>query len=125
MGTEYQGPERRQRDRRRGSRIRRWLFYGWLILFSLAVGYSIRENRTLAQQNRDRITDIQESRLASCKSTYQSFHAVFDPFFPPKGHRNAKQRSDIKKFNKIITAKVATCRRQITPPSIKPPPVRK
>lgn len=120
MSSESAGLPERRRERR-GSRWRRWLFYAWLIIFSLAVMYSIRDGRHLAHQNRDRIIDIQRSRLESCKTTYHSFHAVFDPFFPPKGKRNAKQRHDIKQFDAIIAKKIQRCEDQITPPSINPP----
>lgn len=102
----------------------------WVIGFSLLCIYSVRSSRdaaqdakkvaqnvqVLSQQNQERISDIQKSRISSCRANYRSFHTVFDPFFPPPDKRTTKQEEDFDKFNRIITAKIMQCKKQVLPP---------
>lgn len=95
--------------------FRRFAIGAWIVLvLAVAIGFYRIEN--LGRENKDRIKDIQASRRESCEATYNSFHIIFDPFLPPKGHRTAKQQRDLAKFNKIIDAKIRECRRQVAPP---------
>lgn len=121
------------KDRRRRDLWFRRVLITWVIVFTIAVGWSIRKERentdklanntqnvaALVKQNKERITDIQQSRVESCKSIYESFHAVFDPFFPPPRQRTQKQKDDFKKFNKIIAGRVAKCKQLVI---VKPDP---
>src|SRR3954469_9456779 len=75
------------------------LFVGILVGFSLIV----LNERSLGRENKNRIRDIQKSRIDSCIKTYRSIHEVFEPFFPPPP-RTKKQQIMLDKFNtKIIT----------------------
>lgn len=131
--NEWDGVERRKNSGRRGrDKWFRRVVIIWIILFTGVTGYAIRIQRenandfkhsatrlaALSIANKQRISDIQQSRLESCKSTYNSFHTVFDPFFPPKTKRTEKQKKDLLKFNRIIAKKVRECRVQVSPPPI-------
>lgn len=85
-----------------------------IIFFAILFGFSILLTRTndLSQQNKDRIVDIQSSRVDSCKQTYESFHKVFKPFIPPPP-RAKKQQEDLDKFNAIISKLKKGCTKQI------------
>jgi hypothetical protein len=97
----------------------RWRFFQvWVVVFTIVVIWLIRDNNHLGQQNKARISDIQVSRVASCRTTYESFREVFSPFFPPPGKRSPKQARDLKKFNNIIDRKKRKCIRQVQPPSV-------
>lgn len=98
---------------------KRFALAAWLLLvIAMIVGFAKLSH--LGTQNQERISDIQRSRLESCETTYTSFHVIFDPFLPPKGHRTAKQKHDLAKFNAIIDKKIKECRHQVTPPPVKP-----
>lgn len=73
-----------------------------------------QENRKLAQENRNRIKDIQESRLKSCQTTYSGIREVFKPFFPPVP-RTAEQQKDLDKFNSTINRLILRCETQTKP----------
>lgn len=135
MAAEPAVETKAQKDERERSKreiyMRRALII-WIILFTAAVGYSIRslrenseaqrkssvEVKNLVKQNKERISEIQQSRLESCKANYQSFHAVFDPFFPPKNKRTPEQKENFVKFDKIIADKIKHCRAQVSPPPV-------
>lgn len=127
MGNEILTQSRRWdgRERRHRDKWLRRIFIAWLVVFTVIVIWSVRAERnntnkvrTLVQQNKERITDVQISRFQSCKETYESFHQVLDPFFPPSKKRTAEQQRDFTKFNRIIKKKIAQCRAQVTPPPL-------
>lgn len=97
---------------------RRYAFFAWLVLV-IAVIIGFAKLSTLASENRNRIADIQESRIETCHSIYQSFHVIFDPLTPPPGKRTRKQQRNIERFNKLIDKKTRECRALVTPPSPK------
>lgn len=43
-----------------------------------------KDTRSLGRENLARVGEIQESRVASCRQTYESFREVFKPFVPQK-----------------------------------------
>lgn len=100
-----------EKDLRRSKRYRRALI-GWIIVFTIVVGWQVNRSLNSTEQNRNRIADIQDSRVTSCKQTYQSFRVVFKPFFRPAKKRTAQENKNIKKFNSIINAKIAGCSKQ-------------
>lgn len=85
----------------------------WIIVFSAVVIIMYRQNRHLANENRSRITDIQQSRAASCEQIYSGIRDVFKPFFPPKSSATPHQLEQLEKFNKIVDANIALCKKQI------------
>lgn len=69
----------------------------------------VKQNSVLALENKKRISEIQRSRIDSCKDTYSGIHKVFKPFFaqsPP---------ADVKKFNLSITKLKQGCAKQTKP----------
>lgn len=94
----------------------RWRFLRWwIIIVSIALMFQYTQIRDSVQQNKQRITDIQASRIVSCITTYESFRQVFKPFFPPPGHRTVKQNQDLNKLNKIVVARKKQCVVQVQP----------
>jgi hypothetical protein len=62
--------------------------------------------------NTQRVNEIQASRVASCRQTYEAFHEVFKPFFRPPAQQTPKERRDIAKFNSTIDRLKAKCGEQ-------------
>lgn len=110
----------------------RHLLLAWIVLFTVAMAYSVHQNRTLAEQSRTlaqqsrtladqnhalivanqrRDAERQASRVASCRQTYEGIRQVFQPFFPP-APRTASQQHDIDKFNQTIDTRKARCGQQ-------------
>lgn len=85
----------------------------WIIVFSLFVAWTVQGVRNSSQHNRSRIVDIQQSRLNSCRTTYESIRQVFKPFFSPKANRTPKQQHDIDLFNSTINDRKAKCIKQV------------
>lgn len=77
--------------------------------------YLAVQNHRLTLENQARIADIQRSRIASCIKTYQSFHVVLDPFFPPVAKRTPRIKAQFRKFNRIVTQQKASCARRVKP----------
>lgn len=71
-------------------------------------------NRTA--QNRERIGDIQRSRVESCERSYEGIREVFRPLFPrsddPATPRN--ELNDLATFNRTIDRLKAGCAQQIS-----------
>lgn len=76
-------------------------------------------NNILAKENKHRITEIQDSRTESCKTTYDGIGNVFRPFFPPVP-RTEKQQEQLDKFNNKIKELKAGCTKQTKPTQSKP-----
>src|SRR6266498_3617819 len=68
-----------------------------IFTFGTAITFYI-QNRN----NKDRIMDVQQNRLSSCKTTYDSIRLVFKPFFPPKNQRTKKVQHDIDRLDHTI-----------------------
>lgn len=82
-----------QNEHQRNRRFRRALTV-FIIVFSFVA--------ILGQyNNRQRIHDIQKSRLLSCQANYETTRDWVIPFFPPKGHRTLKQEHDLAKFKRL------------------------
>lgn len=90
------------------------IFFLTLVGFSWII-HDVRANSNarieLVKQNRQRIKDIQESRIASCQTTYNGIREVFRPFFPPVP-RTPKQEADLNKFNSTIDKLIKQCKTQ-------------
>lgn len=65
--------------------------------------------------NNDRVRDIQQNRISSCKRTYEGVREVLRPFFRPISERTPKERRDIKKFNDTVDRLKARCDTQVQP----------
>lgn len=79
------------------------------IFATIAAGYAIGYT-----QNKQRIHDIQASRIYSCRKTYSGIREAFEPFFP-KGPLTEQQKQDIDTFDKTIDHLVASCDAQVDP----------
>jgi hypothetical protein len=91
----------------------RWrMLTAWIIVFSLTVILMYSQSRHLASENRSRISDIQESRIASCKDNYEGIRKVFAPLAIPKAARTIRQAEQIAKFNESINKLKLTCGEQ-------------
>lgn len=85
----------------------RWnLLAIWILLFSIAVILGL-----LANQHR--VNDIQQSRVESCKRTYQSFKDVFKPFVSK--HPTEVERARLQAFNALLDSKIQGCDKQVKP----------
>lgn len=119
-----QGPRRRRTDGWSIKSIRfsfvaiTVVFLVVLLVFAKLV-HDVQSNSTrinhLVSQNTQFIFDIQNSRLESCKRTYEGIRKVFKPFSPPKP-RTEKQQSNLDKFDKTINHLKAACETQVLPP---------
>ena len=109
----YDGPERRKStevDRRKSHntfmfRYRWKILTAWIVLFSAtSLGTQI--------QNRHRVDEIQQARIASCQRTYEAFIEVFEPFFPSGPEATPDQLIRTQNFKDLINDKKANCGRQ-------------
>ena len=87
------------------------LLLGVIVNTALVIGV-LHINTSRIADNRERIRDIQESRVFSCRQTYRAFHLVFDPFLPKPEMRTPRQREDIAAFNKTVDMLIAGCGHQ-------------
>jgi hypothetical protein len=123
-------------EERRKRYIWRWRALTiWIVIFTIAVGLAINQNRAqdrrdhtqaveaarlagetsrLALANEDRIEEIQESRVISCKRTYEGIREVFGPFFPPPP-RTKEEQTNLNKFNNRIDDLKSRCSKQTEP----------
>lgn len=79
----------------------RHLLLAWIVVFTVAAAYALRENR-------QRISDIRSVRIVSCHQTYEGVREIFRPFFPP-APRTVKQQRDLDKFNRTIDQLKTRC----------------
>jgi hypothetical protein len=77
-----------------------------LIFAALTIGYL---------KLQDNVAAVQASRLSSCFQTYEGVRDVFRPFFRPPKQRTAKERADIRKFNRTVDELKRRCGRQTEP----------
>lgn len=81
-----------------------------LCFFATLLGFMF-----LLRQNRNRIEDIQESRITSCQRTYLAFEEVFNPFFPSKEVATKKQLDELERFHQQVVKLVGDCQYQTRP----------
>jgi len=99
----------------------RWAALGvWIIVFTLATGYALRETReqavsqeALSVENKQRIADIQQSRIDSCKANYESIREVFFVLVGRPTDRRTRRRAV--RFNEYIDQKKMGCVAQTDP----------
>lgn len=78
----------------------------WMIALTIIVIFMVTANR-------QRIDDIQTSRINSCRATYRSFPEMFKPFFPPNRSKwTDKQEADWNKLQNRATELASKCKRQ-------------
>lgn len=87
-----------------------------LLFLSTLAGFAwvVSNVSDLSKENRNRIEDIQNSRLESCKTTYEGIREVFKPFFPAEP-RSVKEQRQLDKFNTKITELKLKCVNQVSP----------
>jgi hypothetical protein len=97
----------------------------WIIVFTLAVGYAIRENREntraaentaievkkIANGNKVILMRIQRNRIETCEEGYEGTRRLFKPFFA------GAPKNDVRLFNNRIDQLKSECaeRVDITP----------
>lgn len=88
-----------------------------IIFFVILVAFSwlVIKSQNLADENKNRITDIQHSRIESCKQNYEGIKEVFKPFFPPPP-RTQEQQDNLDKFNATILRLKNNCIKQTKAP---------
>lgn len=82
--------------------------FAWVVTDVQNNGNNIEK---LSLANKDRIKDIQVSRVDSCKKTYEGIREVFQPFFP-NPPRTQKQIDDLETFNTTINNLKKGCDKQ-------------
>lgn len=82
--------------------------FAWVVTDVQNNGNNIK-NLSLA--NKDRIKDIQVSRVDSCKKTYEGIREVFTPFFP-KHPKTKREIENLEKFNTTINTLKKGCEKQ-------------
>jgi hypothetical protein len=74
----------------------------WIVLFTLVGIIGIRENR-------ERINDIQTSRVESCRANYDGMRTIFLTFLPPHESRSPEQIESLAKFDIMIAELKSKC----------------
>lgn len=115
-GTKVVEKEQSEPEKKEAIHPWRWRALAvWIVLFTLVGIWAIHNGRSLSDSNKERIADIQVSRVKSCKRNYESIRQIFQPFFPPPAHRTPKQKADLKKFNELIDKRIKQCSIQTKP----------
>ena len=100
-------------------RIRLEVAFGIMVVLMVAIlavfAWTVSDVQSLEQENQDRISDIQSSRIESCKTTYAGIQGAFAPFYPPPP-RTKKQEDDLKAFKDNIRNLERGCEAQILHP---------
>lgn len=81
-------------------------------LWKIAIAIALVCSLIAINGTRDRISEIQQARVASCKQTYEGIGKVFLPFFPPPKQRTKEQRANLAKLNRTIRDLQAQCGKQ-------------
>lgn len=115
-GTKVVEKEQSEPEKKEAIHPWRWRALAvWIVLFTLVGIWAIHNGRALGEANKERIADIQASRIKSCEQNYASIRQIFKPFFPPKAQQTPKQRNDLKKFNNLISQRIKQCTLQTKP----------
>jgi hypothetical protein len=116
-------PKRRKSDKWRAKPIKYSFIVLTVIFVIILIGFAkvvhdVQRNsgniKTLVHENAQRITDVQTSRVESCKTTYDGIRKVFKPFFPAHP-TNKQQIENLEKFNTIINGLIKKCVIQTKP----------
>jgi len=84
-----------------------------LLLSVVANTYLYSSTRDLAAENQNRIAEIQQSRVDSCRRTYEGVREIFRPFLQPG--QTPQQAASWEKFNQSIDTLKAKCKAQTKP----------
>lgn len=100
--------------------IKRAFFVITLIFFLILAGFAwvvhdirelSRQTKVLVLENQKRISEIQDSRVDSCKSSYDGIYDVFVEFFP-EHPRSKKEQESVDKFTNKIKVLRDNCAKQ-------------
>lgn len=93
----------------------------WIIIFTVAVGYAIHQNRDLIHQNEQEAKthnrEVQLSRQHSCEQTYLTIRKIFIPFVKPKKLRSDKEQKQLDRF--LYLTRPSKCKVQTNPDTVK------
>lgn len=78
--------------------------------------HNAEETVLLAKENTNRIREIQESRIESCKRTYQGIREVIQSFYPPPPRTQIEQ-NQINDFESTVVRLRQGCFTQTKPES--------
>lgn len=94
----------------------------WMVVLSVVLALALKHTndqadkaKELSQDNRQLIISVNQSRLESCRRTYEGVRQVFKPVLPV--NPTPKQQSDLNKFNNRIDYLKSQC---ITQVAVKP-----
>jgi hypothetical protein len=85
----------------------------WITVFSFVVIISYRQTQNLVEQNQERITDIQTSRVLSCKANYEGIRQVAISLYPPRKIRSVQQAESLSNLNETIKKLKLKCAKQV------------
>jgi hypothetical protein len=88
----------------------------WIVVFSLVVIVMYHTVRNLGEQNNERISDIQKSRIESCKANYEGIKRVAISLYPPRTVRSVQQAESLSKLNETIRKLKKKCAKQVRTP---------
>jgi hypothetical protein len=88
----------------------------WIVIFSFVVIVMYRSSRDLVAQNKERINDIQVSRVESCKANYNGTYKVIVSLFPPANVRTIVQAERLATLNETIAKLKSKCVKQVRTP---------
>jgi len=88
----------------------------WIIVFSLVVVFSYRQTQDLVEQNKERISDIQLSRIESCKANYNGIYTVAVSLYPPAPVRSIAQAESLSRLNETVAKLKLKCKKQVRTP---------
>jgi len=104
---------------------RRWLFMAiWIAIFSGVIFWAIRDIRSLTEENKERIAEIQDSRIASCQQTYTILQTLIIQSVPQDTKLTGERLDRYNSFLQLVNP--AKCKAQISKstndgPTIPPP----
>jgi hypothetical protein len=103
----------------------RWRFlWIWIAVFSCVIIWAIRDIRNLTDENKERIAEIQDSRIASCQQTYTILQTLIIQSVPPNTKLTGERLDRYNSFLQLVNP--AKCKAQISKstddgPTIPPP----
>lgn len=89
----------------------RWLWTKRIVGAFVALTIAFTAQGLLLERT---IGEVQHDRVISCRHTYEGVREIFKPFFLPAKARTAKERHDIRKFNRRVDRLKANCDVQVS-----------
>ena len=103
--------KQRQRDVRRITLMFFLLTIGTIIALWLVVKGNRDRDRADTRNRNERIAQIQQARLQSCRLTYDGIRLIFQPFLPR--HPTGAEKIRVRRFNNRIRYLKRGCAKQI------------